>query len=1064
MFRSNQDVNPRASKPGGLKRLTTPPKGLAIQIRSELQTRPSPAGDSVVVPVQYTEPPAPGILPSPLDLPDTAAPPEETIPPPVTRGAPPAGGGALPDPLQVEPELDRAPVVPTVPTIPGTLSPPTGLEPIPDSNLPPGRPARPAPQPGLPILPDTLRVTRIQPRNGGPEFNTKTLPNSDGYQTALIVGGVNIVTSSPKFGIIDISADNVIIWRKLTKDGQGPTKLEDGSDADDAREPLEFYLEGNVVVYQDQRKVAGPADQKTYRANQAYYEVSSERAVFLDAEVNVFAPGLVTPARVLTPRIDQYRPLEPDGNGNLVPGSARIRAGKSMTTGSRFPTPGYKITSRSTDAFQVPSTKKKRKQPANPNQLPLDDDPKTSNDTNDLTWKFDMRQNFFFMGPVPFFYWPKITATADDLQPPLRQVMFGTNNYFGEQLLTDWNGYRLLGIQKPLNIDLWNLDLDYLSRRTKNFPALGTEIGWSGRNLIEDFTDPYGEVKDSPPTLFHDYIGYFDIWGLKDSASDNLGSGPAVVTNNPKAGNIGIQRGADPSYTNYRGHENFRHMQRFLPDDEDHLYEDLRGQIEIGYATDRNFLEEYYKRLFDVGMDQETLGYLIRQKDNTAWTIWGEANLQSWYTDTQWLPKLDYYRLGDRLLGGAVTYFTHSGIDYANVHTANEVNNKSIFAFIPYDPISNTSGVWQSGRAYTTHEFDLPFALSDVARFVPYVQGQAVGWTNQINGQDLGRVWGAGGAKFEAMAWKLYPGAESEILNVHGINHKINFEADYRDSYSNVNLNKIGVQDDLDDNTYEYVRRYFALTNYAGGILPQQYDPRYLILRRTLSPITGTTDVQASMQTLHLGLHQRLQTKRGPEGKRRIIDYMTLDFDTTYFPQANRDNFGKSFGQNMYLWQWFIGDRTSIVSYGWFEFWTLGGTPIYNTNINRHNDPFGLNVVTSGINISRPPRGNIFIGYTVIDSGPINTSALNFTTSYWLSPKWYATFGTSYDFGNAILLGGNASVTRIGADYLTTVGITGDPQRESYMFAFSITPRVMPNMGTGSTGMTNFDPRYAPTQ
>ena len=54
---------------------------------------------------------------------------------------------------------------------------------------------------------------------------------------------------------------------------------------------------------------------------------------------------------------------------------------------------------------------------------------------------------------------------------------------------------------------------------------------------------------------------------------------------------------------------------------------------------------------------------------------------------------------------------------------------------------------------------------------------------------------------------------------------------------------------------------------------------------------------------------------------------MTLDLDTTYFPNANRDNFGKPFGQNMYNWQWFIGDRTSIISYGWFEFWNIARQP-----------------------------------------------------------------------------------------------------------------------------------------
>ena len=55
---------------------------------------------------------------------------------------------------------------------------------------------------------------------------------------------------------------------------------------------------------------------------------------------------------------------------------------------------------------------------------------------------------------------------------------------------------------------------------------------------------------------------------------------------------------------------------------------------------------------------------------------------------------------------------------------------------------------------------------------------------------------------------------------------------------------------------------------------------------------------------------------------------MTLDLDTTYFPNANRDNFGKPFGQNTYNYEWFLGDRTSFVSYGWFEFWKVQGQAI----------------------------------------------------------------------------------------------------------------------------------------
>jgi hypothetical protein len=977
----------------------------------------------------------------------------------------PGGRGDVGLPPVVEPpDLDRAPVVPRTPPVVDGGLPPTDAEPLPGPGggpAPPLRaePAAPAPAaPTVPILPGSQRITRTFPRNGTP-MQLQRLPVVNGMETTVIRGGVNIVTESPQFGTLDIVADSVVIWRRVDEKGHGITLGPNGEEIEDARQPMELYLEGDVIVRQDERKVAGNGDQKTYRAKRAYYDVLSERFIGLDAELDMFAPGLIAPTRINSPKIEQYRPYQvgPDGRGSF--GLAEIRADKTMGTGSRFPNPAYRFTSRSVDIYRVQTNLR------DPNSGRPAADPSDPNPPQDLTWRIDARQNFFWMGPVPVFYWPRFVTDADDLEPALRQFTFRTNNYFGQQVLVDFNGFRLIDVQKPKYVDIWNVDLDYLSARTKQFPALGTDIGWFGGDLINDLTDPYGKLKGRPPTWTNDYFGYFNIWGLRDFGNDVLGPGPAVITNNIAAGKKGFQRIDVPAFQDFRGRLIFRHMQRFLPDDEEHRYEDFRAQVEVAYLSDRNFLEEYYKRLFDVGMDQETVGYLIRQKENWAWSVWAEANLQSWYTDTQWLPRVDYYRLGDSLFSNWFTYFQHSGVDWANTHTAVEVNNPNIFAFIPYDPISNTSGPFRALRAYTNHELDMPLNFGNVLRVVPYVQGQVVGWDRQINGESMGRVWGAAGARADVQAWKAYPWVESELWNVHGLNHKIDLEADFRAAYANQHLDSIGVQDDLDDNTYEWVRRYFALTNYAGGLLPPQYDPRHLILRRALSPIVGPTDIQGSLTTLHVGLHQRLQTKRGPEGKRRIIDYMTFDLDTTYFPYASRDNFGKPFGQNMYNWQWFIGDRTSVVSYGWFEFWKLGGEPIYKTNVNRHLDPFGLDVVTSGVSISRPPRGNVFLGYSVINTGPINTSALNVSASYWMSPKWYGTYTTMYDFGNGILLAAMFSLTRVGADYLTSLGLTVDPQRQSYMFAVQISPRLSPNIKLGNgVGLNNFDSRYAPTQ
>ena len=128
------------------------------------------------------------------------------------------------------------------------------------------------------------------------------------------------------------------------------------------------------------------------------------------------------------------------------------------------------------------------------------------------------------------------------------------------------------------------------------------------------------------------------------------------------------------------------------------------SSLKSAIATDRNFIEEYYKRLFDTGLDQETLAYGIWQKDNQYANLWVEGNLQNWYTDTQWLPRADYYRLGDSFLNNLFTYYTHSGLDYASIHTDVMVNNPNLFAFLPFDPTSNTTGTFSSGRFYTNHE------------------------------------------------------------------------------------------------------------------------------------------------------------------------------------------------------------------------------------------------------------------------------------------------------------------------------------------------------------------------
>jgi len=969
------------------------------------------------------------------------------------RPAAPAGGEAAASPAGENPSE-----LPLLEPLPDALP---ELEKLPGVDVP-VPPAQPEEAPFVPpILPGSQRTTRFFPRNG--QYNWKrlaTLP--DGTSIIVCTGGVNIVVESPGRGTIDISADSVIVWtRDPDKKKRGQTVNPDQGLTQDDEQMLEFYMEGNVVLRQDERLVAGNGDQRTYQAAQAYYDVRKKRFLGKDAELDLFVPGLVAPLRTKAEQILQYSLFTTGPNGGQIPGSTLVRGDHGVTTGSRFANPGYRFTFKSFELSQTPID---QVDPITGKIVRKRSDGRGNGDQRSL---IETRQNLFFLGPVPVFYWGRMVFDPDDPTPPLQNIRYQYGSYFGHQVLTDWNGFKLFGIKKPaanprLTIDVWNVDIDYLSLRG---PALGSEFAYFGDQLIPNIAGPHS--------------GFLDVWGIRDHGFDVLGPGPAIVTNGPRP-DSGIIPGAPfgpgrarydrthvPPFREYRYKFNFRHMQSFLMPDADPT-EDFRVQIDAAYLTDRHFLEEYYKRSFDVGPDQDTLIYLIRQRENHAFTVLTQANLQNWYTQSQFLPKLDYFRLGDSLLGDRVTSYTNVGVDYDMLHTAVEVNNPNVFALLRRDPVSNTSGAFNAGRAYLSQEFDLPFLLGPL-KVVPYAQGQLVGWTNQIydNGP-VGRVWGAVGGRASIEAYRKFTGGwtDSELFNVHGLNHKITFDIDARFAYANVNLNRLGIQDNLDDNTYEYVRRYFAMTSFAGAVLPPQYDPRFLTLRRAISPITGTTDVQGTIDTIQLAIRQRLQTKRGPEGRRRVIDYMTFDVSTIYYPNSSRDNFGKPFGQNMYNYEWFIGDRTSIVSSGWFEFFNItGGQALATANPQHSNDPFLFKVVTAGVNMSRPPRANLYTGYSIINTGPIHTSALVLSYSYLLSPKWYSSVSTMYDFGNQRLLAATFALTKIGADFLTSAGLTVDPQRQNYTFGLELSPRLSPNIRLGSaSGLTRFDTRFAPTQ
>jgi len=194
---------------------------------------------------------------------------------------------------------------------------------------------------------------------------------------------------------------------------------------------------------------------------------------------------------------------------------------------------------------------------------------------------------------------------------------------------------------------------------------------------------------------------------------------------------------------------------------------------------------------------------------------------------------------------------------------------------------------------------------------------------------------------------------------------------------------------------------------------------------------------------MRLGLHQRWQTKRGLPGQRRIIDWVVFDTNLTVFPDETRDNFGKVVGLWDYDFRWHVGDRLTLVSDGIFDFF--------------HD---GQQVVTIGGFLSRPPRGNLYLGLRLLE-GPIRSHILAASYSYWMSPKWVSTFGTTIDFATQGNIGQNFTVTRVGESLLVSFGVNVDEARKNVGIGFAIEPRILPKGRLGNVGGARIPPAGA---
>jgi len=859
-------------------------------------------------------------------------------------------------------------VPPAPPTAPGVPWSPSGSIPWPSLGTPPA--------PSLPPSPETVpppqaegrpAVRRIAIRSrSNVRMQAKVFPSPDGSETiAVITSGVNVLVDGIQNvpGLADGKID-IETDRIVIWTSRLDTLNLSGQASGEAVQPKDAPLE----FYLEGNIVFREGDRVIY-AERMYYNVRQQYGIVLNAEVLTPAPGyqgLIRLKAEVLQQLDQHN----------------FRALNGAVTSSRIGVPRYWLQAGEVTFRDVQTP---RTDPAT-GQFAVD--PETGEPAVAHQYLATSRNNFLFLGGLPVLYWP---VMATDLAKPnfyLDGLRVKHDNVFGTQAMADWDVYQLLGIRQPPAGTDWTLSTDYLSDR--GF-ALGTNLSY----------DRYGFL-----ALPGAVEGAFDAWGIHDTGQDDLGRD---------------RRNIMPS-TEDRGRVLWQHRHA-LPGG-------FQFTAEVGWISDRNFLEQYFEQEWDERKDQITGLELKRYLANSSWSITADARLNDFLTQTERLPRFDHFWLGQDLFQ-VLTWSAHSFVGYERLRNATLPSplEEPAQASLPWeqDGLGTRYDDREGLTAATRQELDLPLPVGPV-KLVPYALGELAYWHEDVDGAEVQRAYGQLGIRGSLPFWSVNSQVQSPLWNLNGLAHKVVLDADFFWADASQEYGLLPLYAPLDDDATEHFQRRFIQDLYGGTAgLPLPFSaPNYAFRSGLQRWVTApSNEIADDLMIAQVGVRQRWQTKRGQPGQERVIDWISLDVEGSFFPDQDRDNFGQVLGLVNYDFSWHVGDRVSVLSDGFFDFFSDG-----------------LQTASVGAMLTRPLRGDVYLGFRAVE-GPFSARLLHAAVNYRLSEKWILNAGGVLDLGDTGNIGERIGVTRVGESLLVRVGVNVDYSRDNVGAFFAIEPRFL---------------------
>lgn len=837
-----------------------------------------------------------------------------------------------------------------------------------------------------PSAPPRFRQYLLSPRGDNYfDLTSEPYPHNPERGIVVISKGVNLVIEgiaddNRMIGdIVDISADHVVIWMANPGKFRGGIKFKEESNQD-----FEVYLEGNIE-FRD--------GSKTIEASRMYYDAKNKIAYVLDGRLSAPIEGVKNIKGTLHLRAEILQKI----------GDGLFTAKNTLVTTSRLGEPSYSLRSRTlTLSEQMVGQRFGDTEPTKRQILVAEN-------------------NYLAMRNVPVLYWPWMAADLKDPTFYIKNISYGNSDVYGHQIRTKWNPFQILNVRnKPDWLD-GDVSLSWLEKR-----GFG-----HGANFSFSPDSCFGCAGKTDSEI--------DFWGIKDRGLDRLGGNRSAV-----------------SYPHeYRYHVGWKHRQTLSS-----LWNwdgPWTLTAEVGKTSDRNFLNHYFNSSWNSSDNDTTSIELKKNCGNSSLSLFSEYALDKFYSNANWLPRLDHYKLGESLLGDRLTWYGHTRVGYMKYHTASSPSDwdqdGKFFRYLPWElqaggttsKPTNPEGesaktIGYSGEVFSTrHELDLPFNVGPV-RCVPYVLGDFSHWGKDRTGQDVQRFYGQTGVRFNLPLWQVKPNCSSRTWYVNGLAHKVDLDAEFSYARADHNMENLIMTDSLDNWSIEDFRRRYSVTTFdlTDGTLPKAFDPRYYAFRSGMAGnvSAGNMEIADDLTLCRIGMTHRWQTKRGPLGRRHIINWITFSTHFNLYPEKEQNN-GETVGLVDYDFLWHVGDRFSIFSSGLYDAFSDG-----------------QKMTRVGGVWNRPGRGGFSVALDDLQ-GVIKRTYLTLSFNYNMNEKYSMSYATSYDIkNNWENVGHNFMFVRTGEAFRLLVGATYSDARKDWSFSLGLEPVFLYSLATKVSNMS----------